>query len=131
MLSLQNMCMVPKGDLEKDGEFCAYICHDFLAVLEHLKHQHNMDLHATRDYCGDCEVIFSDRLDLTQHYLAKILSSEEFDLVCETPRTNLDLSLWLVPIFNKLRELLKEVMSKLMFDENCPPLENGNSHIIM
>ena len=76
-------------------------------------------------------MIFGDRLDLTQHYLTKILRSEEFDLACETQRTNLDLSLWLAPTFNKLRETLKDIMSKLMFNGDFPAQESANSHIIM
>ena len=125
------MCMFATGDMEKDGQFCAHHCETFESFVTHLKSQHGLKLKAGRDYCTDCQVIFRDRLDLTHHYLIKILNSEEFDLVCESPRTNLDLSLWLAPLFNNLRNSLKEVTTKLMFNEDFPPLESVNSHVIL
>ena len=96
-------------------EFCGQRCADFAALLDHLKEEHQLKLIPSVDYSADSRIIFRNRLDALEFYLSKAMSYEDLHVTLESP-IDLELSEWLSPIFEKLAELRKPVMDRLLFD---------------
>ena len=118
------MCLWREKNGE-DHEFCAETCGDFFKFIAHLREEHGLDLKHRVDLCMDCEYIFQSRLDCIQHYLAKALSSQNFELRCEKDSDEADaLKEWLKPIYWRLNADYKVIMDRVLFSDEMPSLQD-------
>ena len=106
-------------------EFCAQPLGDFFKLLPHLRQEHSLDLKNCIDYCFECEVIFGSRLECLSHFLSKALSSQHFIMTCEKDSEEVAaLNEWLRPLYEKLNDVHKDIMDKVLFSDDLPPLED-------
>ena len=112
------MCLWSTGKESK--EFCGETCGDFYKFLSHLRHVHGLNLSNRTDYCFDCEMIFSSRLDSIQHHLAKALSPQDFEMACEKGSDAAAMKTWLAPVYENINALRKIIMNKILFSEHMP-----------
>ena len=92
-------------------------------MISHLKEEYNLDLKNTIDYCLPCEYIFQSRLDAIQHYLAKTLSTQSFEMTFENGSEEAEaMKEWLKPIYWRLNADYKVIMNKVLFSEEMPAL---------
>ena len=109
--------------LKNEDKFCAETCGDFYQMISHLKEEHNLDLKNTIDYCLPCEYIFQSRLDAIQHYLAKTLSTQSFEMTFENGSEEAEaMKEWLKPIYLRLNADYKVIMYRVLFSEEMPAL---------
>ena len=69
-----------------------------------------------------CGMIYSNRFEAIEHLLTvHILCYEDFSLTCEAiPNNKDDTILFLETIFQQIKEVRKQLMSRLLFDEDIP-----------
>ena len=106
--------------LSNQGNFCAHEGADFWEMLSHLKDTHGLSLNPKLDFCGACQQIYCNRLETLQHQLScHILCYEDFEVACEHPPKSSHTE-WLKDIFERLKEVRKDIMSKLLFGDDFP-----------
>ena len=75
------------------------------------------------DFCLSCQIVFDGPLQGIHHYLSKALSFEDFEMANENPANkDVDLKLWLGPIFDRSKTIRDGVMNKIIYQE-MPLLE--------
>ena len=110
---------------QESKEFCGETCGDFYKLLAHLRQDHGLNLQSRIDFCFDCEVIFSSRLDSIVHHLTKALSTETFEMVCENDASETEaIKAWLTPVYQSLNGLRKIVMNRILYSDDMPEFNN-------
>ena len=103
----------------EDAEFCAHETGDFGKIVAHLGEAHDLNLTDGKDFCGPCRIIYSDRLEGIEHLISHhLLCYEDFGVACETP-PNANVTVWLQDFFQKVKELRKTIMSRILFSDDA------------
>lgn len=110
--------------LSNHGDFCAHEGADFWTMIDHLKESHGLTLNPKLDFCGPCEHIFCDRLEAMEHMMScHILCYEDFEVASEQP-PNSSVTVWLKDIFERLKDIRKDLMTKILFADDFPPSQD-------
>ena len=93
-------------------------------MIDHLKESHGLALNPKSDFCGPCKHIFCDRLEAMDHMMnCHILCYEDFEVASEQP-PNSSVTVWLKDIFERLKDIRKDLMTKILFAEYFPPSQD-------
>ena len=103
-------------------EICGTRCSSFNNLLAHIIMEHGLDLQNGTDFCQKCECIFESSLEGLEHYTVPALNFENNKMVRESTHMSAENEAWLTNIYEKIKEITKEVLDHLLF----MPLENGN-----
>ena len=118
------MCMWKvKNPLYPEPDFCNHPSKDFSSLIQHLTEDHQAVLEKNVDFCPSCQIVFDGPLQGIHHYLSKALNFEDFEMANENPANkDVDLKLWLGPIFDTIKTIRDGVMNKIIYQQ-MPPLE--------
>ena len=99
---------------EDKQEVCGTRCFFFNELLDHIM-EHGLNLKNGTDFCQECECIFESPLEGLEHYIVHALAFENNKMVRKFTPMSEENESWLTNIYEKIKEIRKEVLERLLF----------------
>ena len=94
---------------------CGNQAQTFSDMIEHQR-EHDICLQPGVDYCSDCQLVFSEKMEAVDHYLTHTLNLKNRELLSEAQHPlRLDVNDFLESHFEKWQKMKEDILNMLLF----------------